>query len=65
MGNTRSIMKCIVVVFVYFDPFLASVPTLYPLKGPENQGHKMATLARNPVSRYFIIWCNFYRPVVM
>ena len=37
-----------------FNPFLANVPILYPLKTPENQrfsgvfrGYKMGTLARN------------------
>ena len=38
----------------YFNPFLANVPILYPLKTPQNQGfsgvfrgYKMGTLARN------------------
>ena len=37
-----------------FNPFLANVPILYPLKTPENQrfsgvfrGYKIGTLARN------------------
>ena len=39
---------------IFLHPFLANVPTLYPLKTPENQrfsgvlrGYKMGTLARN------------------
>ena len=44
---------------VVFNPFLANVPILYPLKTPENQkfsgvfmGYKMGTLAKNGLIFY-------------
>ena len=43
---------------VVFNPFLANVPILYPLKTPENfwfsgifRGYKIGTLARNGLAK--------------
>ena len=40
----------------YFNPFLANVPILYPLKTPENHRYKMGTLARNGL---IYLWLNY------
>ena len=50
----KNIWQCLSTYITFFNPFLANVPTLYPLKTPENlcflgvfRGYKMGTLGRN------------------
>ena len=40
-------MNCFICCSGVFNPFLANVLILYPLKTPENQRYKMGALARN------------------
>ena len=51
---------------VVFNPFLANVPILYPLKTPENfwfsgifRGYKIGTLARNGLAKWFFFKSKF------
>ena len=60
MRGTHEKWKMNVSIMPNFNPFLANVPILYPLKTPENvwfscdfRGYKMGTLARNKLHVFF------------